>query len=145
MKLLVKIIPSLLLFISSGLKFIYAEKVEFSIIETGLFSWSTALFSINSIIILEFFLGVSLLFKTTHIRLISLAILLLSFLYLLNFFNQPADCLHTNRFLFYLPNKWMTLTGIISLILFYALHRFAHFLQRQDSWSNMCFAVIMFG
>ena len=118
MKLLFKIIPSVLLILSSILKLIYTETSEFSMVETGLFSWSNAPFTINSIIILEFFLGVSLLFKTTHLKLVSLATILLSILYLLYFFNQPTDSLHPNKFLFYLSNKWITLAGISSLILF---------------------------
>lgn len=118
MNLIYKIIPSLLLILSSGLKLIYTEAIVFSVVETGLFNWSIAPVAINSIIILEFFLGVSLLFKTIHIKLVSIAILLLSFLYLLNFFNQPTDGLHYNKFVFYLSNKWVFLAGITSLILF---------------------------
>ena len=118
MNLLFKIIAVTLLLASGISKLILIEPFEFSLVEGNIVNWEIAPIAIRAIVIIEFIIAISLLLKSIHNKLLSLSILLLSSFYLIDFFGKPADALYVNYFSFCLFSKWITLGGIVYLIIF---------------------------
>lgn len=118
MNLLFKIIAATILLASSITKLIFIESFEFSLVEAGIVNWEIAPLAIRGIVIIEFIIAISLLIKSIHNKLLSLSIFLLSSFYLIDFFGKPTDALYVNEFSFCLFSTWITLGGIIFLILF---------------------------
>jgi len=147
MNLLFKIIAVTLLLASGISKLILIEPFEFSLVEGNIVNWEIAPIAIRAIVIIEFIIAISLLLKSIHNKLLSLSILLLSSFYLIDFFGKPADALYVNYFSFCLFSKWITLGGIIYLILF-AVHQLKQnnnnsFSRFKNMLINSCVAVII--
>jgi hypothetical protein len=116
--LLFKIIAATLLLASGISKLIFIEPFEVSLVESNIVNWEIAPVAIRAIVIIEFIIAISLLLKSIRSKSLSLSILLLNSFYLIDFFSKPADALYVNYFSFCLFSKWITLGGIIYLIIF---------------------------
>ncbi len=147
MNVLFKIIAATILLASSITKLIFIESFEFSLVEAGIVNWEIAPLAIRGIVIIEFIIAISLLLKSIHSKLLSLSILLLSSFYLIDFFGKPADALYVNDFSFCLLSKWITLGGIIYLIIF-AINQVKQnnnnsFSRLKNMLINSCLGVII--
>jgi hypothetical protein len=147
MNLLFNIIAAVLLLASSITKLIFIEPFELSLVEGNIVNWEIAPIVIRAIVIIEFIIAISLLLKSIHSKLLSLSILLLSSFYLIDFFGKPADALYVNDFSFCLFSKWITLGGIIYLIIF-AINQVKQnnnnsFSRLKNMLINSCLGVII--
>jgi hypothetical protein len=147
MNLLFNIIAAVLLLASSITKLIFIEPFELSLVEGNIVNWEIAPIVIRAIVIIEFIIAISLLLKSIHSKLLSLSILLLNSFYLIDFFGKPADALYVNDFSFCLFSKWITLGGIIYLIIF-AINQVKQnnnnsFSRLKNMLINSCLGVII--
>jgi hypothetical protein len=147
MNLLFNIIAAVLLLASSITKLIFIEPFELSLVEGNIVNWEIAPIVIRAIVIIEFIIAISLLLKSIHSKLLSLSILLLSSFYLIDFFGKHADALYVNDFSFCLFSKWITLGGIIYLIIF-AINQVKQnnnnsFSRLKNMLINSCLGVII--
>jgi len=147
MYFLFNILAALILLASSITKIIFIEPIVFSLVESSIFNWEIAPVATSAIVIVEFIIAISLLLKSIHIKLLSLSILLLSSFYLIDFFGKPIDGLYANEFTFFLFNKWITLAGVLYLIIFAVSPKKQSkknsFSRLKNMTINSCLAVII--
>ena len=120
-KFIVKLLSSSILIISGILKSIDLEPFEFSLVEKGLFNWELSPLMIRIIVILEIFTGISILLKSFSNRIQNILLLLLCFFYTVDIFSIPKNGLYIYE-LMYLHSEWLTVIGIIVLVLFLILN-----------------------
>jgi len=118
MNLSFKIIASIILTTSAISKLLFTEPFEFTLVENGIFSWTLSPIAVKGVIILEFLLGIALLVKSIHSKLISLSLFLLTFFYAIDYYSKPLNGLYNNDFILSLFNQWITIIGIAYLIFF---------------------------